>query len=566
MAPEAHPLDPSPPTETERAYGFGRYVAVGALALAGGIIAGGVYTAKTPTKIKIGPHDASIEFTASPDDVINFGPLGTAEKPTGWEFGGARITLEGIPSQSDPNQSALGSASAAARQYEQLLADPDHIKNTAIHTVVTRAWHNGAEGAALFAPSSLVLLGVAGHRKQREGQRHAAGLQALDSLGAAVSDEQRAALLHAIEPPKISLARLWGTLVIGSLLVTAACGDSAHPTQTLASTEADPVLQGTPFEGYSLHGLLLQLTVDQGGGRLKAFIDTNDAFYRQAAMHFQDTFNAKFQNTPLDHKGLIYVLSISDNHCNLGMNELYRLIKERFTIDGTFESGDITMSGSAAEEECVSAEADALKGKPILLAPGNHDNGDDGHGSTPVEDFAAKYGITVLTLGKMVDLAGLKVTGAPDPMQSTMGTPMHQHGSQSIADVANELAVVAQAQHPDVIVAHEPEMLTLAASQGNVGFALAGHTHTFQPPVQTNENTGSVMMVEGTSGGVQKDTFTIGPLRQTSVECVLVFDTASKEAIGYYLIQVQPDTRVSISDFLPINRVIVSPKLQQHAN
>jgi len=541
MAPETHSPEIST-IDTEQGHGFGRLIAVGALTLTCGGLAGAVYSAETPTGIKIGPHDADVRFTADPHLTVDLGPLGSAERPTGWEMGGFKITIKDIPIPA--NQTALSNAGTMASQYEQLLADPKHIEKEAVHTVTTRIIHNSIEGAAEFGAAGLGLFGLTMQQKRRRQQVYADALQTINNLEN-VTEEQRVTLLNGIDRPSRSWTRLCSGFIVASMLMAAACGDTNGQSNEAPNQTIDHILDGTPLQGFTIHGALLELLVDEGGSRLKDFIKADDAYYDQVTTNFNQTFAEKFQETPPDHDNLTYILSISDNHCNIGMDRVHGAIAKAFKVGGVIDSGDMTMSGTRAEEECVSAEADAFTA-PVVVALGNHD-------SPAIGDFATKHGITVLNLGKLTDLAGLKVMGTSDPNESQVGIPIHPRGAETVTEVAGVIARAAQIKRPDVLVAHEPGMAQPTADAGDVPFTIVGHTHTFVSPKETNEDTGSYMMTEGTSGGAKKDALTLGPLQQTAVETVLAFDKTTKRVVGYYLIQTQPDKTVTISDFQPIN-------------
>ncbi|HSX06546.1 MAG TPA: hypothetical protein VLG92_02405 [Candidatus Saccharimonadia bacterium] len=557
MASEAPPIETPRPPQSEETYDFRRLIGAAILTLAcsglAGGIAGGVEAGVTPTGIELGPHQATAQFTPSDSRFrIDLGPLGSADRPSNWEMGGVKIVVKEIPVPA--NQTALGNAGATASQYEQLLADPNHIEKAAIHTVATRIEHNSIEGAALFGAAGLGLYGLTVRQRHRKQQTHASALQTISELEN-LTEEQRNTLLGGINTTPRSWSRLCGGVMVASMLLLTACGDSSTQHTKAPDQTADHILDGTPLQGFRLHGALLELLVDEGGGRLKDFIRTNNTYYDQVAANFNHTFTEKFQETPLAHDNLVYVLSISDNHCNIGMDRVHGAIAKAFRVAGVIDSGDMTMSGTRAEEECVSSEADALTapGRKLLLAAGNHD-------SPTIEDLATKHGFSVLSLGTTTDLAGLKVMGTSDPNQSQVGVKIHPRGIETVTDVAGALARAARIQHPDILVAHEPEMIQPALDEGDAPFGIAGHTHTFVPPQETNQYTGSFMMIEGTSGGAKKDTLTIGPLQQTAVETVVVFDKTTKQAVGYYLIQTQPDQTVTISDFRPIDPTPVSPR------
>jgi len=524
--------------DTEQTHGCGRVMAVGALTLGCSIIAG-AYGALTPTDIELGPHNATAQLTLDPHITFDLGPLGTADKPSGWELGGVRVTVKGIPASA--NQTPLSGAGAVITQYEELLADPGHIKKAATDTVITRVWHDGIEGAALGATSLAMIVTLTEPGRRRKQQAQAEIVAAIDASD--TSDARKAALRDTVITPSHRWGRLCSSALLASALVATACGDSAavhHPENQLV----DQVLANTPFAGFTLHGQLLQLAVDEGGGHLESYIAADTKFYNQVAANFQAAFAEKFQDSPLSHDNLIYIQSISDNHCDIDMDRVHGAIANAFKVDGVIDSGDMTMSGTKLEAECVSAEADALRAKNrgLYFAGGNHDSHD-------IEQLAQQDGFTVLSLDKPAHLENLSLIGKLDVNESVIGSSIHPRGKETPDQETDEITAAAAKFRPDIIVMHELQMAEPAVKAGYTTFAFTGHTHRFAAPKELNADTQSYLFTEGTSGGAKENALTLGPLQAIADEAVFVFDKNTKRPVGYYRIQAYPDSTVTISDF-----------------
>jgi len=541
----------APAHEIEQAASLRRLAGVGALILAcGGVLggaAGAAEAALTPTTIELGPHAATAQATLDSRFEFDLGPLGSADRRSSWPVGGFKVTIKGIPVP--PGESALATAGSVTAQYEQLLADPQHIETAAIRTVTTRIEHDALEGAGLFGAAGLggLLLTEPGRRRRR--QQQATALATIEELN--TTDEQKATLQDALTKPKPPTGKLRLAAIATTVALAAACGGDVVSADSTHNSAADPALAGTPFADYAIHGELLRLVIDEGATRVGQFVTSTEKFYSQVETNFRTAFDAKFGDTKLDHSGLTYVLSVSDNHCNIGMDKVHGAIANAYGIDTVIDSGDMTMGGTAAEEECVSAEADALKAKnrDLLLANGNHD-------SPTIARLAAKHGFRVLHLDSPTTSHGLKILGESDVNESTFGVPMRLRGAETVEDETAAITAATHKIHPDVLVVHEPEMVVPAVTAGDVPFAISGHLHVWHAPELLNKTTDSYQFIEGTSGGAKQNALTIGTLQQAAVDTVLVFDNATKRAVGYYEIIASPDQSVEISDYVPIAQTV----------
>jgi len=538
-----------------------RLLGAGALLLSCGGVAGAAFAALTPTDIELGPHRATAQITF--DNTISFdlGPLGSATHATGFPVGGVKVTVKGIPVL--PEQSALTTASTVTAQYEQLLADPQHIKKAAEKTVETRIWHDAAAGGALAGAAGMAVLGLRepGRRRKRvaqaareEGIARAAealdGLQGDKTAKAAVAD---VLLPETVQHSKRQSRRL--ALVLASATLAVACSGDRAGTYTAPDPAVDHTLDGTPFEGYAVHGELLRLVVDEAAPRVRDFIDENAVFYEGVATHFNTAFRDKFGVASLGHPDLVYLLSLSDNHCNIGMDKVHGAIANAFKVDGVIDSGDMTMGGTEAERECVSAELDATAagGREQLLAAGNHD-------SPTTERQAASRGAKVLHLDKIVKVAGLRIMGESDVNESTFGTPEHvRSGAMSPQEETQAITKAACKQRPDILVVHEPPMAAEAIAAGCARFSISGHLHQWYEPRLVNAAAGSYQFIEGTSGGAKAGNLTVGVLKDSAVDTIVAFDKSTHQPVGYYTVLANPDKSVEISDFTPLSAQLQEP-------
>jgi hypothetical protein len=543
----APPPEISAPTqEVEQTSHSRRLLAVGALALtATGLLGGAAEAAFTPTAIELGPHTATAQATLGRTINFDLGPLGNADKPSGWPLG-VKVTVKGIPVP--PGQSALKAASGVTAEYEQLFADPQHIESAAVNTVTTRIWHDAVEGGGLFGAAGLGGLLMTEPARRRRRQRRAEALATIDELG--VDDQQKATLRDAIARPKPRPNSLrWSAAALGLTTLMACSGDIAHADPSQARNA--PGLTSTLPGGFQAHGELLELLASEAIPRAEGVITDTEKFYDQVKANFNAAFTAKFGDSKLDHTGFTYVLSVSDNHCNIGMNRVHGALANAFKVDTVVDSGDMTMGGTAAEEECVAAEADALKakGRDLLFAAGNHD-------SPTIEQKAVKHGFEDLHLDSIVTSHGIRYLGEDDVNESTFTVPMHLRGSETVEDETAAFTAAIKQKHPDVAVVHEPEMVEPAVNQGLVPLSISGHLHTWHAPRLLNKYTDSYQFIEGTSGGAKKNALTIGKLQQAAIDTVLVFDSETKRVVGYYVVTANTDASVTISDYTSIAPVL----------
>ena len=184
----------------------------------------------------------------------------------------------------------------------------------------------------------------------------------------------------------------------------------------------------------------------------------------------------------------IRLLHVSDLHLNPGAWVVIRAVAEQYDVDLIVDTGDIADHGTAPESAYVRPIADL--GRPYVFVKGNHD-------SVLTAAAVAEAPNAVVLDGAPVQVAGLRILGAPDPRftpdQSTRGTADQdiRRASEELADKARSLV-----QPADVVAIHDPTHAELF--DGTAPLVLAGHAHERQTVVLDE---GTRIMVQGSTGG-----------------------------------------------------------------
>jgi predicted MPP superfamily phosphohydrolase len=184
----------------------------------------------------------------------------------------------------------------------------------------------------------------------------------------------------------------------------------------------------------------------------------------------------------------IRLLHVSDLHLNPGAWTVIRAVAEQYDVDAIIDTGDIADHGTSPESAYVRPIADL--GRPYVFVKGNHD-------SVLTAAAVAEAPNAVVLDGRPVEVAGLRLLGAPDPRftpdQSTRGTADEdiRRASEELADTARSLARPA-----DIVVFHDPTHAELF--DGVATLVLAGHAHERQNVVLDE---GTRIMVQGSTGG-----------------------------------------------------------------
>ncbi len=165
----------------------------------------------------------------------------------------------------------------------------------------------------------------------------------------------------------------------------------------------------------------------------------------------------------------VNILHISDIHNNSAAVEFVRELTRSLKVDAVIDTGDLTDFGTPLETR-LSAGLGTLD-VPYLFVAGNHD-------SKATVSAVRSYRSAIVLDGQVVEVAGVRVLGAPDPSALREGegdvntSPADlKSASESLTNRFNE-----EERKPDIVAVHNSKQ-----AQGLVGVArviVCGHTHS----------------------------------------------------------------------------------------
>ncbi len=429
-----------------------------------------------------------------------------------------------------------GANDAAIQQYAQSFSDHRQDISNAESALAWRA-ASGAGAAVALAlglglSSALIKRGIMNHQPDFADQL----------------SEPNMVLYH--RRFKLALAGLSAAGIAG-----AGIGQYTNHSDTLVPS---PVFDGTFLEGSELGGLSAPLITKYGPNLIKG-IEESDKYYDVVNANFKRAFDTQFMNLkPV--KGQFNVLTISDRHCNFGMNRVIRSVAHEYGAVLILDAGDDAAGASDLESPCVNTLTDSVKSIPIVESPGNHD-----------PKTKAKVGssrMIILKGGKpvTVHVAGtdIRVVGAADPRTSNFGHPIVPYTKAGQAEVLSKVAdtveasacrAAAEGSPASIVMAHDASIVKrVMKADCGLTFGLSGHTHVKTvPEAFANPSGTGYAMTEGSTGGagVNKNGLTVaGPLLAKAEMSVITFDAATKRPIGYYTITANPDQTIELSEFV----------------
>lgn len=477
---------------------------------------------------QFGPHNATYSLDGSGAIEISLGPLGGIVMPAGdyLPLGlGLRAEVQEIPSAvgvATPN--SVDSLGKDVTAYATFFSAPenqiDAVRQALIGDVVVRL----AIGTALL--TALWYLGrlVVGTARRRE-------------LRVMVRSHPYSA----------------GALICAFVLI-AGVGYVVVPRPSPAEGPGDAVFEGTPLEGARITGRLSGV-VDSASQLVTSFIDDNDAFYDEAnanlrtalglppagtsAVTPEPTASPDGAATPTPEEELTTFLTVSDMHCNVGMSRLVKQVLIEEDVDALIDAGDLTMTGTQAEDYCVTDLANAVpEDLPHLFVKGNHDS---------QETVAAQRaeGVTVLD-GDVTEVGGVRILGDGDPRRTVFGGGSEVEEGETTEGFAPAVAERACEEQPDVLLVHDPRSAGPALEEGCAPLSISGHWHRRVGPEVFGQG---VRYVNSTTGGALANALTPGPLRMTAEMTLMRFDPATGRAVDYRVISVDQDAQATVGEW-----------------
>jgi predicted phosphodiesterase len=230
----------------------------------------------------------------------------------------------------------------------------------------------------------------------------------------------------------------------------------------------------------------------------------------------------------------------SDIHCNIGMARVVGAVAGMSGADAYIDGGDITMTGTSAENYCLDVLDDELPEKlPRMIVKGNHD-------STETTRHAKTRGWKVLE-DSTAEMAGVTFFGSPDPRRTVFGSGPQLETDLTADQYADRLADEACDADFDIMLIHDAAVGAPALRSGCVDYALSGHWHRRVGP----ETFGSgVRYLSSTTGGALANALTPGPLKMNAELSIIRVDKATKRPIDVQIITVTPDQKVVIDPWV----------------
>lgn len=468
-----------------------------------------------------GPHEAVYSVTADAAIDADLGPLGSVVVPADGliPFGlGVHIAVGEIPVESGVGGSTVDALGGDIAAYAALFSDPSAHARTVVIAIAQDVAVRAAVGTlALFALIFGVRALLGAHRRDRLVRGPRPGLQA----GAATT----------------GLAVLAGALAV--------------PLEPPRTIESDPVFIGTPLAGAEVTGRLSGV-VDEAAQAATDMIRENDEFYSGVRTHLADAWPQRPASTrlgpgPMGGLGtaadpdLATVVWTSDIHCQTGMSRVIGDVVRWSDADLHIDGGDITMTGTDAENVCVDSVHHALPSDvPSVFVKGNHDSRD-------TVRRARELGWTVME-GEPVEVAGLSLFGAGDPRRTVFPSGDVLETGETTEEFTARVAADSCRADAGLLLIHDPRHAEPALASGCADYGLHGHWHRRVEPERYGQG---VRTVGSTTGGALADALTPGPLKMTAEMSIMRVDRTTGQPVDVQYVSVGMDASVEFSDWVP---------------
>lgn len=468
-----------------------------------------------------GPHEAVYSVTADAAIDADLGPLGSVVVPADGliPFGlGVHIAVGEIPVESGVGGSTVDALGGDIAAYAALFSDPSAHARTVVIAIAQDVAVRAAVGTlALFALIFGVRALLGAHRRDRLVRGPRSGLQA----GAATT----------------GLAVLAGALAV--------------PLEPPRTIESDPVFIGTPLAGAEVTGRLSGV-VDEAAQAATDMLRENDEFYSGVRTNLAHAWPQRPASTrlgpgPMGGLGtaadpdLATVVWTSDIHCQTGMSRVIGDVVRWSDADLHIDGGDITMTGTDAENVCVDSVHHALPSDvPSVFVKGNHDSRD-------TVRRARELGWTVME-GEPVEVAGLTLFGAGDPRRTVFPSGDVMERGETTEEFTARVAADSCRADAGLLLIHDPRHAEPALASGCADYGLHGHWHRRVEPERYGQG---VRTVGSTTGGALADALTPGPLKMTAEMSIMRVDRTTGQPVDVQYVSVGMDASVEFSDWAP---------------
>ncbi|UVI37167.1 metallophosphoesterase family protein [Brevibacterium spongiae] len=502
--------------------------------------------------LTFGPHEAQYQITADSRLTVDFGPLGKllvpAEDfiPLGL---GLQVSIGEIPVSGD------------ASDEQRPAADPGDVEDPGGGAVDTLGGDIASYATLFSAPQAQidqVIQGLSQEILTRWALAICVITGGLVGFAVFLGPQRMSAVSRAFVGKEL--------LGIGLVVVFVLTGLGTVVLNRPKPISADPAFDGTPLAGSQVTGRLGGI-IDTAFTAVQDFADDNDAFYDQV-LH---TLRAEWNDRPIsgnwtdqglvppagagdsggdggaasgEDRGVTTFVFASDIHCNVGMARVVGEVAAMSRADAYIDGGDISMTGTSAENYCLDVLDDELPDTlPRMIVKGNHD-------SMETTRHAKSAGWKVLE-DSTAELGGVTFFGAADPRRTVFGSGPQLETELTADQYAQRLRDEACAADFDIMLIHDPAVGAPALRSGCADYALSGHWHRRVGP----ETFGSgVRYVSSTTGGALPNALTPGPLRMDAELSIIRVDNRTKRPIDMQLITVNPEREVRIDPWVRFPR------------
>ncbi|MGM0700357.1 MAG: metallophosphoesterase family protein [Actinomycetota bacterium] len=497
--------------------------------------------------LTFGPHEAQYRITADSRLTVDFGPLGRLLVPTEDVIPlglGLHVDIGEIPVSGDSGDD------------ERPAADPAEVADPGGGTIDALGGDIASYASLFSAPQAQIDQVIDGLSQE---------ILTRWALAVCIVTGGLVGLALFLGPARVdTIIRAFvgkELLGIGLVLVLVLTGLGTVVLNRPKPIAADPAFEGTPLAGSQVTGRLGGI-IDTAFGAVQDFADDNDAFYDEVLAALRTKWNDRPITGNWTDRGLIPPAGVgapaadggegegqkgvstfvygSDIHCNIGMARVVGAVAEMSRADAYIDGGDISMTGTSAENYCLDVVDDELPEKlPRMIVKGNHD-------SMETTRHARARGWNVLE-DSSAEMAGVTFFGAADPRRTVFGSGPQLETDLTADQYAQRLRDEACRADFDIMLIHDPAVGGPSLRSGCADYALSGHWHRRVGP----ENFGSgTRYVSSTTGGALANALTPGPLKMNAELSIIRVDNETKRPIDVQIITVTPDRQVQIDPWV----------------
>ncbi len=494
--------------------------------------------------LTFGPHEAQYRVTADSRLTVDFGPLGELLVPAEDYIPlglGLHVDIGEIPVSGDD------------RDEERPAADPDEVKDPGGGSIDALGGDIASYASLFSSPQAQIDQVVEGLSREiltRWALAVCLVTGGLVGLASFLGSQRLDGIVRALVGKE-----LIGICLVIVLVLTGLGGLVLNRPKPIA---ADPAFDGTPLAGSQVTGRLGGV-IDTALTAVQDFAEDNDAFYDQVLAALRQQWDRRPITGNWTDRGMVppagaagqedaddsdravstFVFG-SDLHCNIGMARVVGEVAGMSGADAYIDGGDITMTGTSAENYCLDVLDDELPDEmPRMIVKGNHD-------STETTQHAKTRGWEVLE-DSTAEMAGVTFFGAADPRRTVFGSGAQLETELTADQYAQRLRDEACETDFDIMLIHDAAVGAPSLRAGCADYALSGHWHRRVGP----ETFGSgVRYLSSTTGGALANALTPGPLKMNAELSIIRVDNATKRPIDVQIITVTPEMEVHIDPWV----------------